>query len=100
MMTNSSSGSDNHNPKTPRYTIIVVDDVNTGFLIPREVAVCADCDADLRVVPNELESVGIDLCMVFMPILDCRNNECHADHMTNEWYDIYNAVDDWFETIL
>jgi hypothetical protein len=47
-----------------------------------------------------MKSVGIDLWKVVTSILYYENNDCHGDHMTDDWYDTYDAVGDWFETIL
>ena len=82
--------------------IVVVDDMNSLIAVPREIAICPDCGASLNALPNEMDSVtpGIDLWKVFVPILFCQSGEGHGDQMTNEWWDTYAAVGEWFETIL
>jgi len=68
-----------------RYTIIVVDDPTIPFPVPREVAVCPDCEAGLSASPYELEIVtpGIDLWKVFVPTLYCQSDKCRGDQMTS-----------------
>ena len=84
-----------------RYTIIVVEDPMLRVPVPREVAVCPDCQTNLYALPDQFESLvaGIDLWRVFVPILECQSNDCNGA-VTDEWLDIYETVADWFETIL
>jgi hypothetical protein len=81
---------------------MIVVDLSSLIPVPHEVAVCPDCGANLNALPNEMGSAarGIDLWRVFVPTLYCQTEDRHGEQMTDEWLDTYDALGEWFETIL
>jgi hypothetical protein len=67
--------------------------------VPAEIAVCPDCFAGLIAIPNEIESAIGNLHKVLVPTIYCRHSDDHGTVMTEDWFDTYDAVANWFETI-
>jgi hypothetical protein len=58
-----------------------------------------DCFAGLLAMPDAVEHVTGNLYKAFNPVIYCRYGRDHGEVMTKDWFEIYDAVADWFETI-
>jgi hypothetical protein len=67
--------------------------------VPTEIAVCPDCFAGLLASPDEIEHAIGNLYKVFTFAIYCLNSDDHGAEMTEDWFDTYDAVGEWFETI-
>src|SRR5262245_7323474 len=67
--------------------------------IPTQIAVCPNCGGTLEAVANVREQVVGNIYKVSVPTIFCTKYTKHGDSDSDEWWDIYDTVSQWMDTI-